>query len=355
MDRKNIRLCFDEILPIPDLSETLQTGKEFVSHGPDNNVPQLLYEYYQDCYILQSAINQTADYISGAGIEILSNETSIQNYNDAGNLIVSRENETLTSLVNKLTLDYVLFGGLSFQIIYNKLGKIAELNYVDPRNIRLNEDSTKVFYNKNWGKYARNIKYFPIYDKENTKNSCIFYYKNPKSRGIYGRPFWNGALREVITLIEASKQNYNDMINGFSPNVLISFNNGIPPEDIQDEVEDAVIKKFSGSSGNKIMLIWNESKENSPEISSFSTEDYTERYNSVLNTCRNAILASFRCSGQLLGVLPEQTGFNSVEYEGAFKLFKTTVIQPIQNEIEDVFKQIGINIKLKEFEINFSN
>ena len=54
-------------------------------------------------------------------------------------------------------------------------------------------------------------------------------------------------------------------------------------------------------------------------------------------------------------MLPEQTGFNSVEYLNAFALYKETVVKPLQQEIEDAFKRLGYDITLNEFVVEFKD
>lgn len=338
----NFRCCHDTDIAVPVPIETTMNGKDYVIFGVNNDMPQTYFDCYNDCSILQSVINAVCDYISGAGI-------------DADNIIVNRNGETLLDIVSKCVLDYVIFGAFTINVIRNKMGDVAEINWVDVRNCRLNEDGDKVYYTKNWGKYNRNVK---VYDRFTTSvafSNSILYYKNVKSRSVYGNPIWGAALRDVLTLIEASKQNYSSMVNNFTPNVLISFNNGTPSDDVQDEIEEAVIRKFTGADGNKIMLTWSDDAEHAPQVQPFNAEDYTDKYINVINNARNSILSAFRVSGQLVGVLPEQTGFNSVEYENAFKLFKTTVIAPLQSEIERAFNMIGFNFKLNEFNIEFED
>lgn len=340
----NFRSCCTDLdkayIPIP--VETSVNGKDYVLFGEMNDMPQTYYDCYTDCSILQSVINAVTDYISGSGI-------------NTNEMTINRNGDNLTTIIKKATLDYVIFGAMALQVIRNKMGEIAEINWIDVRNVRLDEDGKKVYYAKNWGKYTRNVKAFDRWNTAEMYPSSIFYYKNPKSRSVYGNPIWGGALRDVLTLVEASKQNYTNMLNQFSPNVLISFNNGAPTEEIQDEVEDLINKKFSGADGNKIMVSWSDSKEYAPEVTSFQTEDYTNKYIAVMNAAQNNILAAFRMSAQLAGISTQATGFSDIEYENSFKVFKETVIKPMQSEIEAAFKALGFDFVLKEFQISFNN
>ena len=329
---------------VPIIEEVKVNNKGYVFFGSDNNVPEQLFNLYNDCTILQTVINGTADYIAGAGL-----------VDEKQDIIINRQDEKLSDLISKIALDYVLFGSFAIQVIKNKLNKVAELNYIDVRNIRLSEDATRVYYNKGWGKYARDIKEYERFTKETTNPNTILYVKNPKSRGVYGLPIWNGAIRDIATLIEASKQNYSNLKNGFSPNVLISFNNGIPSEEIQQDIEDAIIDKYTSAEGNKILLSFADSADTAPTITSFSTEDYTPRYQLVIDSCRESILSAFRASSQLFGIAPDRTAFNSIEYKEAFTLFNSTVIAPIQREIEKAFNKLGFDFTIKPFNIDFNN
>lgn len=338
----NFRCCHDTDIAVPVPIETTMNGKDYVIFGQNNDMPQTYFDCYTDCSILQSVINAVCDYVSGAGI-------------NSDDIIVNRNGETLLDIVSKCVLDYIIFGAFTINVIRNKMGEIAEINWVDVRNCRLNEDGDKVYYAKNWGKYNRNIK---VYDRFNTSvafPNSIMYYKNAKSRSIYGNPMWGAGLRDVLTLIEASKLNYGDVLNHFTPNVMISFNNGTPSDDIQEEIENAIIQKFTGANGNNIMLTWSDDRDHAPELSSFETADYTTKYTTIMDASKRNILASFRISSQLVGITEDNYGFNDVEFTNAFTLFKKTVISPIQNEIERAFSMLGFDFKLNEFEVEFVN
>lgn len=342
----NFRACSEldidkATVPIP--LEVSMNGKNYILFGEQNDMPQIYFDCYTDCSILQSAINSVVDYMTGNGMTGTPDQ------------VINRQGETLLELIKKTALDYIIFGAFSIQVIRNKMGEIAELNWIDVRNVRLNEDGDKVWYTKNWGRYNRNIKCYDRFNQKTMVPNSIFYFKSVKSRTIYGNPIWGAALRDVLTLTEASQQNYNNILNQFTPNVILSFNNGVPDSDTQDEIEDLVIRKFTGNNGNKIMLTWSDSKETAPELSTFQTEDYTNKYITVMNASQNNILAAFRMSAQLAGISTQATGFSNIEYSASFKVFKTTVIRPLQTEIEQAFSKLGYDFTLNEFNINFDD
>lgn len=341
-DKLNFRCCQDTELTveIPLAIESTVTGKGYVNFGVDNLMPQVYYDCYNECSVLQSIINTVTDYVLGDDME-------------GENPIVNRQGDDLRTLLTKAVFDYIIFGAFSLQVIRNGFNKIAELNYIDVRFVRLDETGEYVYYSKTWSKYCRDIKKYDRFNTNNPVPNSIFYFKNFKSRGIYGTPIWASSLREVLTLIEASKINFSSTLNHFAPTTLINFSNGIPSEDVQDEIESRVIAKFTGAEGNNIMLNWSDDKEHAPEIMNFDSTNYTDKYTAVVESCKKTILVAFRCNGQLVGLIEGQTGFNDVEFTNSFVLFKQTVINPLQREIEKAFKMLGFNFNLIPFEVKF--
>lgn len=317
------------------------SNKEYICFGGENNMPDIYYNAYTECSTLQAVINTVSDYVYGD--------------NSVDDRVINRKGETLSSLVKRCILDYQIFGSFALQVIRSKAKDIVELNYIDVRNVRLNEDGTKVFIHNNWNRYARNIRSYEAFNGLPEQMNSVFYYKAPRSRGLYGTPMWSASLRDVLTLIEASKINYHSVLNQFTPTTMISFANGTPAEDVQDKIERMIHEKFTSSNGNNILLSWSDDREHIPEIKSFETPDYTERYTKVMESCRNNIMVAFRCSGQLVGLIEGQTGFNDVEFTNTFSLFKHTVISPLQREIEQAFKTLGIELHLNEYKIEFVN
>lgn len=325
-----------EDIPVPTIYK--QSGKDFLSYGESNNMPQIYKDAVDECSTLGSVVDMITTYISGAGVD---DDREIDN-----------QGTMLSELMEKLVYDYIGVGAATVQILRNPYGEVVKLSYVDVTCVRLNEDGDKVYYSKNWGRYNRDVRVYDRYTKGLISSNSIMYIKNPKTRDVYGKPIWNSSLRDALTMIEASKSNYNSVLNQFSPNTLISFNQGIPDPETKDEMEKAVLEKYSGANGSKVFMTWCDSADTAPTVQSFSAEDYTDRYNSVMETAKNNILSAFRVSPQLIGI-PNNTGFAAIEYQDAYELLYATQIRPIQDYFEKQFKKLNINFKFNEFKIEF--
>lgn len=326
---------------IPVATESKTNGKDWINWGKDNQYPQTLFEAYGECSTLGSVINAVTEYTAGSGLT-----------NDK---VINRKGDMLSDLVQQIVLDYITTGNATVQVIRNKNNEIVELNYVDVRYCRQDEDGENIYYSKKWTAYARDIKKYPAYKHNGTEPSSIYWMKAPRTKTIYAQPMWGSALREVLTMIEASKVNYNTVLNNFAPNTMIAFANGVPSDDVQDQIEQKIIDKFTGANGTNIMISWSDDREHTPEITAFEAGDFTAKYNTIIDSCSQRILAAFRCSAQLIGISTQETGFSDIEYTNSFSLFKATVIKPLQKQIEAFFKKLDINFELNEFIVTFAN
>ena len=128
----------------------------------------------------------------------------------------------------------------------------------------------------------------------------------------------------------------------------------MPSDEQQKQIEKKINDKFSGeNNASKLLLSWNNDKEHALTIERLQSDDFGTRYESLANSVRDNILAAFRVSPQLVGINDYATSFNSVEFEQSFKLFKKTVISPIQTELEGAFVKIGLNVDFQEYTIIF--
>lgn len=321
------------------------SGKEYVFFGKDNLYPLFMSGLYENSATLAACINSLTDYVFAHGITD----------EDKGQQQVNKNKETFDEILKLAVNDYIAYGAFALQMIGNDYGEVVELYYIDVRKVRLSEDGKKVYFNKdNWLKSNRKtITCERFRGNEKTKN-CIFYYKRPQSKSFYGLPLWFPALKHVMTDTEIANFHHSAITNNFAPSVIISFNNGVPSEEIQDQIEEKLTRKFVGTdNAARFIVTYNDDKEHATDIARLSEDNFDQKYDALSKTTRDNILAAFRVSSALVGIMPQQTGFNSVEYESAFKLYKETVVKPLQQEIESALKRVGIEIQFTEFEVKF--
>jgi len=345
-NKENMKFSIFEqpVKVIPTFVEKENNNKPYINYGVDNRFPNYLWELYLRSALLQSIINGTADYANGNGITYAQN-TNIQRLADNAN----KDGETLEDIIKKITVDELIFGGFAFQVIYNKLGEINEIYWLDFRNCRRNKEGDKIYYSEDWIKHANDYIEYDIFDHNKRSGSQVYYFKGHVSRGIYPIPRYNGALSAIETSTEISKFHLNSILNNFSGNFIINMNNGIPTDDVQDEIERKIKAKFTGAdNAGKFLVAFNDSKDNAVSVERIQDDNFDKKYQSLRTDTYKEIFIAFRAIPQLFGYSLEGTGFNKQEFDEAYELYNKTTVKPIQKDLERTFDKVfGVDESIK--------
>ena len=336
-----------------EYDENTYGADDIVSYGKDNDAPKQFKYCYMNSATLKSVVDGSVNYILGEEVVV----------NDEGATFkdkVNRNGMTMKDIVAKSALSYQIYGGFAIQVIYNKLGVPVELFPLDFSRCRLNEKGDKVFYSKkNWSKYGTKAEVYDVFNLKKInieKPTQILYVKGDFTNNVYPLPEWFGAMRDVLTEIEASKYALNSISNGFSARYLINLPDGAGMDNTQREaIEEAIKSKFCGTDTDTNFMIYYADGSDRAEISKIESDDANERFISIKDNARSNIYTAMRCTPNLMGLPTATTGFNSQEYSSAFKLYQKSVIQPIQDKIVKAINGvIGDNaISIIPFQIIF--
>ena len=347
---KNKTLNFTKVVSttheIPKCKCVSAKNAPYVKWGEDNLFPDYLYELFHNSSQMASIILQMKNYVLGNGIT-----------SNFYLKIVNRKLETFENFIDKLVFDYLLYGGFAFQIIKNKLGQIAELNNLDFKYIRVDEDETKVFFSKDWSKGRRTPLVYDRWDVNSNSSNSVFYYKGQLTRECYPMPFYISCLTSLEISTQIGDFHLNNLLNGFSPSCIINFNNGSNiSEDVQDEIEEAVKEKFCGTeNASRILLSFNDDLTHKTTFERLADDGMIDKYNNLQQTTEKDIFRAFRMNKLLLGDGSDNTGFNKQAYLESFALYNKSVIEPIQREIEGVLDiSLGKgSVKFNKFELDW--
>ena len=326
--------------------EKQYTGKEYVEWGDGNLYPEFLQALYDNVPTLKSIIDGCVDYTVGNNITILPLNDSLA----PGTMNV--KGDTIEEQVRDVAGDCFQAGGLALQVIRNGFGGIAEVHYTDIGFLRSNKENTVFYYSENWSKGGRkNVVVYPAFipnldwnalseEERNRHASSILYVKRSNKR-TYPVPCYAAAVKacEIERCIDDF--HLNAINNGFTGSYIINFNNGVPDDNIKEEIENSFNEKFSGhENAGRIGFSWNPNKESATTIEKVEVEDFGEKYKSLESNSRQKIFTAFRANPNLFGIPTESLGFSSEEYESAFRLFNRTMIRPVQMMIADAYDKI---------------
>lgn len=338
-NNKNIQMAFaatnkewEEI--IPQLTE-VESTKDYVLYGKDNQYPEYLYSLYNDVSTLKTIIEGTADYVIGNSVEC-----NVKGFDKQ----VNTKGDTMRELVRLCARDWLIYGGYYIQVIRNKAGEVRELYYIDFRYMRSSKKNDVFYYSEDFGKkYVRTNKrvIYPKYlpEAKGVASSIVFVSNNKSS--TYPIPKYSGSIKACEIERAIDTYHLSSIENGFGGSYIINFLNGIPTDEVKNEIEKNVNEKFCGASNaGRVLINFANGKDNATTLEKLDTEDFGEKYKAAAERAKNQIFTAFRAIPQLFGDMSAATGFNSQEFTESFKVFNRTVCKPIQQTICDSIDKI---------------
>ena len=352
--RTQLRISFAAIDPYIETNIVAPTekpvlGKDRVDWGDQNRYPDYLLELAKTSPTLRSIINGTVDFIAGDDIAI----SQLPGTTYAPN-VMNTKGDTIRDQVKDIARDYETYGGFALQIIRSLSGAIVEVYYCDVRFLRSNKENTVFYYSEKWNVSGkRQVIEYPAFmnitperwnsltpeEKERNVNS-ILYVKNERTQ-TYPSPVYCAAVKACE--IERCIDDYhlNAINNGFTSSAIVNFNNGVPSDEMREEIEKDFNEKFSGhQNAGRICFSWNDNKDAATTITETKVEDFGDRYKALANHSRQQIFTAFRANPNLFGIPTENLGFSQEEYESAFKLYNRTCVQPVQRLIIEAYDRV---------------
>ena len=317
--------------------ETKRSDGGPVLWGKGDKYPAYLMDLYDNVTTLHSVITGSVDFVSGDAVECPVAPVEGEYMNRSG--------QTARDIVRRLAFDCLLYGGFAIHVIRNRMGGVAEVEEVDLRCLRSDEDNQAFYYSEKWGKgtFADALtwpRYVPRYTAAEQPEG-LYYFKDV-SRGTYPVAPFSAAVKACE--MERCIDDYHlaAIQNGFAGSVIVNFNNGeTPTEDQKKEISQRMRANYAGASNaGKMLFSWNPSKANATTIDSFPVQDFGEKYQALAKHSRQQIFNAFRANGNIFGITTESLGFSQEEYESAFRLYNRTQIRPIQRAICDAFDYI---------------
>ncbi len=326
-----------ETVTVPDYKETTTSNNEsFVKWGPANVYPNDLRVLVKESVSATSVVNGTAEYMKGLKYE----------FNLSGNITedhVNRDGETMMDLIDACVMDQIIFGGYCIQVIYNKLGQIAELYNLPMEFIRMNEDRDKFYFSKKWSKYSNKSIQYPKFGTHGDEivPSEVFHMTNAGRSQVYPVSNFTSVLYDMYSESVSGKYIAKTLDSGISARYVISLPNSQNLTDEQKaDIEQGIRDKFTGLDNAGEFLLYFNAGDQGLEVEKIENDDTGQTFNAISDAASLRIYKAMHCTPNLMGDPSQSTGFNEQEYEGALKLFKKMTLSPLAGVIERGFNKI---------------
>jgi hypothetical protein len=209
----------------------------------------------------------------------------------------------------------------------------------------VNKDGKTFYHCDDWKKAkADTITTIPAFDWNKPSGKQLLYIKayHPKA-DHYPLPPYLGAIPYIELDSEIANFHLNSVKNGFMAGTVFSFNNGQPTEEEQEKIEEKIEEKFSGTdNANKILLLFNDSKEQGVQIDPMSSNGFEDRFDILNKTVQQEIFSGHRVvDPALFGIKEEGVFSGRTQIRDSYELFKNTYVRARQAFIIDIFNELA--------------
>lgn len=319
--------------------ERENVSKGWVNFGEGNMYPQYLIELQSESPVHGSIVNSISQMIAGQGVS---------GGNNTANAYLS--GLKIDSIIPSVSRDLKLFGGYYLEVIWSMdRTTIAQVNHLPFENCRLacsdeNDDVIGIWYSRDWSdtRKKKNTPHFiAMFDEENKEalpKQVLFVHTLKMGSEYYPKPDYIGSVNYIELTRQIGEYHVNNILNGFFPSLIASFNNGIPSLEEQHMIKNQLQMSLgSAENAGKVLTFFNEERDRGVEFTSFPIHDADKQYQFLSEECTKQIMIAHRVTSPLLFGVRDGGGLgsNTDEMKTALFIFQKQVIEPFQRLIED--------------------
>jgi len=360
---------------LPEPSEKQPNGVPYVYWGKDNLYPQnFLNRLFYESPYQSGIIRQKCYFITGGGFEITFNNPEHKAIWDTFEKAAPRDSKTQDN-INDNCLDGEMYNGLCVKGVYNRGGGIAFFESMDFDKIRVSPNGLEYHYSDDWNlPYNKQTpedtgyKVYKPYNPLDKKSDFLIYYKYPSKEfrkkkaktdsGLYPKPIYSGALKDISTDIEMSSYHFHEILNGMKAGNIIYLGSGEPktPQD-KERIEDAIkggTTEIETSGG--VILMYGKGDDQKPFIANLNGNDLDKRYLMTEEAVEKKIFIAHSVVIPSMFGIPSKSGLgNATEMEFGYNIFVANYVRARQQALESVWNfilqtvlKLDATIELKE-------
>jgi DNA-binding MarR family transcriptional regulator len=325
-------------------------GKDWILFGDEgdykNRYPEYLLNLYRRSAKHHAIINSKKDYVVGQGWAVNAEGLDTMGLARLQQFIQEpNQYESLNDILEKVALDYELYNGFALEIVYNQLNdKIAAIYHADFARYRSNDDGTKYYYSEDWKKHNPVVEEIDAFNWKEPSGKQLLYVKgySPDCK-YYPLPTYLGSTGYIELDVEIANFHLNAVKNNFVGGTIVSFYNGEPTLEEQEEIERQIKDKFTGTdNANSIVLNFADSRDRGVEIQQLNGNDFDKRFDILNKTVQREIYAGHSVTDPALFGIKEDGIFTSRnQLVDSFELFQNTYVNGRQQFIERVFNDLA--------------
>ena len=354
---------------VEGMARTNNSNRGWINWGNRNDYPLQLSNLYYNSPIHQSCVDFAVSAIVGGGVDYEKMKLNGQEEMRPNYM------ESWDSFIEKIALDYILYGAYAFQIIKNKDNKTYSFYHQPFSDVRCSpkdEDGviTSYWVSSDWTALS---KYPPVElpafgfqeDEEIAQGKTYLFVSTSYSPDLlyYQTPRYISSIKSIQGDIELQRYDLRSITNNFSASGILTMNR-IDDDEERKMVLENIESIFQGSdNANSLMVTFKDNDSDNPVTFTKFDKDVNNVNLFESNNERTIakIIAAHRIpSKQLIGFSSENAmlGGTGNELNVAYNLYNKTVAnknrRAIVSTINKMFKLNGVDVELSLKPLSFS-
>jgi hypothetical protein len=325
---------------------------KYITNGIDNAYFYKVESMYFGSPTNAAIIDNFTNYIIGDGL-LTSEGGDISN-------ILSEDDLRLGAL------DFKVQGQCAFQVVYDYNGDLVKLYSIPVRTLAVNkeqdvlDDPSGYWYSFDWNLKSKfRPEFLPAFGKGDGKSSEILYIKRISSQPIFALPDYQSGIQYCEVEQELSNFFVKHIKNSFSVGTIVNINQGeTDSEEAMEDAKNAIINKLTGTSGDRIIVAFNDNKENATTVENITIDDAYQKFDFVSKEATSKIMLAHKVNDPGLFGLPTPSGFASEadKMVQSLKLLYRSQINPMREMLTDGLEKAfqindpSIQLEFQDFE-----
>jgi hypothetical protein len=337
--------------------------KDWITYGEDNLYPIYLIELLNNSSKHNAIVKRKTDLSVGGGW-VQTNEF-IDN---------THGSEDLNDIVYKHGYDLNVYGAFAMLITWSKNKKsIARIKYVDLSKVRiakefdektkereLQDDGVDFYWiSEDWSNIRKDkykpqlIQGFSEKYKKDALTQLVYVKEYRPQVEYYTLPDYIASMDWISLDKEIANFHLNSVHNGFTPSMIINFNQGVPTPEEQNQLYKSIQKKYGGTdNASKVFITFSEGGDKKPDFVPIALNDSDERFLMLEEHIAQNITTGHRIPPIIAGIMQEGKLGSTDEIIEQEKLFQSQVISGKQKLIERCYNKLyNINVPGEKLEL----
>lgn len=298
--------------------------KDWVSYGKWNEYPYFLINLMNQHPEHGAIVRGKSAYVFGKGLKLAEDMGFLDRAKGEQFLQNANRYETWDEVIKKTCLQYQLYNGWAWQIIWKNDKRTFEVFHMEFGKLRRSKNKKKVYYCDAWmieenGKYVPNpnpekdpsYKCFDIFNPNIRTGTQIFYYHDEvpnvvPNGDLYPLPEYESCILQIETDIEISKLRYNYAKWGMFAQSLLSFFNGEPDAKEKKAIKKMFDRTYGGSeNAGSIIFSFNDKGGTAPTLTTLTQSDLDKVFMDTRKECQDKIFSAHLTAPVLFGIKTE--------------------------------------------------